>query len=237
MKKLSVFLCVFCFLLGGGIANALTIVGDSDLIDPSDNRIETWLGEGPLTLTNIYTRNITIDTMSYVHDAVDDKGPTITVFEVNVDGTRHTVGGYNPLPWHTGGVNYTSVYDAFIFDLTPSYEKILHQSVTYQTGNSEDRLAFGAGHDLFAKAMGGDPTVWSGHAYASSYRDSNNDGAADVDVGYGNGLYGISGLFTISKFEVFSVASGESVPEPTTILLLGSGLLGLAGFRRKFRKK
>jgi len=40
----------------------------------------------------------------------------------------------------------------------------------------------------------------------------------------------------ITKFTTGSATSSAPVPEPATLLLLGSGLLGLTGFRKKLKK-
>jgi hypothetical protein len=87
---------------------------------------------------------------------------------------------------------------------------------------SDDHWMILAGYDLDARQWGGYNTWDSSlHWY-------------DVESAFiaGNTM----GVAYVRTFDYLGPINGEvPVPEPTTILLLGSGVIGLAWFRRKFR--
>lgn len=72
---------------------------------------------------------------------------------------------------------------------------------------------------------GGEPTGLAGLGRAIVFQDVGNE---PWNWNPNNPNYG--------SWLVRTTPTPAPVPEPATMLLLGSGLIGLAGFRRKFKK-
>ncbi len=224
-----------------------SIIGGSTLLNSSYlNQMEQWLGNGPLTLNNIYTKQ-SGHTASNFHAASDGKGDTFSIIEIlSVNGVSdpQIVGFYNPKSWYsTGdpiGYSYTDPErTAFLFNLTkPSVGKMSQKNsqttgTTYTTGyinyQSYNKIDYGpsAYYDLYV--YNDMSTGWL-HLHGVCYGyDAGGNGTVT------GGTTWAHESLTIGRIEVFSISEGV-VPEPHSIVLLFLAAFSVMSYLQKSRK-
>lgn len=241
---------MFGALLCQGPANAGAIVGGSSLLSGGDvTQLETWLGEGPLTLTNIFTKGIDGTNSIDWHNSVDGMGRTFSIIRI-VDnlGVEATIGGYNPQSWNSsGGYNRTdndADRTAFIFNLSTGivqYQCKKADAITcgddndsfngngrWQTFNDVNSgPTFGNGHDIVVGA-----TLTFGYSFTRSYGDPTGDASDGADSPLDTDPT-THNWQSITALETFTIAEFTAVSTPDSLALFGLGLLGLGYYRRK----
>ncbi|MEE9543466.1 MAG: PEP_CTERM-anchored TLD domain-containing protein [Thermodesulfobacteriota bacterium] len=234
IRKISVLVVTLIVLLGfSHTSEAVVINGGSNLLSaPYATQLETWLGEGSIDLTNIFSHELGDGkTSADFHTSSDGMGRTFSVIEVlATKGNEHQIiGGYNPQSWNQlSDYNYTpndADRTAFLFNLTNTFVQLQKLGVfegLYQTYTSNSYgPSFGVGHDLFVNS-----SLSMGYAYEYTYGTGIN--VSNI-IG---GTFVWDGI-DFGKIEVFTIGEAATVPEPSTYLLLGSGILGLAVWRRR----
>jgi hypothetical protein len=150
--------------------------------------------------------------------------PSITVNEIEWASNEglSTIDSF----WARSGTYglYTKNYDDALdsINISSSTKSIYGIGGWFANSNAVDLTINVGDREYFALSF---PDEWTEHIFFGLI---DTKGFTNVDFYTNGGNFGA---------DDFTFATSVPTPEPATMLLLSSGLLGLSGFRRKFRKK